>query len=80
MIGLHNTGPVLEVQEFLAKRGSPITFPLAMDGKHGATASAYGVQALPSYAVIDRDGRLAFLGHDWERARQTAADLLKERP
>ncbi len=80
MIGLHNTGPALEVQEFLQKRGLKLTFPLAMDGKHGATASAYSVEALPTYAVVDRDGNIAYLGHEWKQAREKAVDLLERHP
>ena len=80
MIGLHNTGPALEVQEFLQRRGLKITFPLAMDGKHGATASAYGVEVLPTYTVIDRDGNIAYLGHEWEQAQRQATGLLEKRP
>ena len=80
MVGLHNTGPALEVQEFLQKQGLKITFPLAMDGKHGATASAYGVEALPTYAVIDREGSIAYLGHQWEQAQEKATDLLARHP
>ena len=80
MVGLHNTGPAPEVEEFLQKRGLKITFPLAMDGKHGATASAYGVDGLPTYAVIGQDGNIAYLGHEWEPAQRTATDLLENRP
>ena len=80
MIGLHNAGPVLEVQEFLEEQGLKIGFPLAMDGKDGATGSVYGVVALPTYAVVDRDGTVAYLGHQWEPARQKAADLLDKQP
>ena len=80
MIGLHNTGPALEVQEFLQKRDLEITFPLAMDGKHGATACAYSAQVLPTYAVIDRDGNIVYLGHEWEQAQRKATDLLEKRP
>ena len=43
LIGMHNAGPALEVREFLARRGLQIGFPLAMDGRGGATATAYGV-------------------------------------
>ena len=80
MVGLHNTGPALEVEEFLQKQGLKLTFPLAMDSKHGSTASAYGVVGLPAYAVIDREGSIAYLGHQWEQARQKATDLLDKHP
>lgn len=80
MIGMHNAGPVLEVQEFLEKQGLKITFPLAMDGTYSERSSAYGVVALPTYAVIDREGGIAYLGHQWEPARGKAADLLARQP
>lgn len=80
MIGMHNTGPALEVQEFLQKQGLKITFLLAMDGKHAATASAYGVTELPTYAVIGQDGNIVYLGHDWEQAQRKAADLFEKHP
>jgi protocatechuate 3,4-dioxygenase beta subunit/thiol-disulfide isomerase/thioredoxin len=77
MVGIHNAGPAQEVREFLARQEWKVSFPLAMDGKHGATARAYGIVALPTYAVIDREGRLIYLGHEWKEAEAKTLGLLQ---
>jgi RNA polymerase sigma factor (sigma-70 family) len=81
VIGLHESGFAVEkVAEFARKRG--LNFALAIDrpeteeGWFGASFKAYGVHAIPSAAVIDRQGRVAFVGRFTE-ALQKAADLLE---
>jgi len=72
--------PVEEVREFLGKRKEPpITYPLARDarGIGGKTTAAYGVDSYPIYAVIDRQGLLAYVGRDWTEARAKATELLR---
>jgi thiol-disulfide isomerase/thioredoxin len=81
IIGLHESrGTVEEVAEFAAKRG--MTYPLAIDrpakesGWFGATFAAYGVRGIPSAAVLDREGKVVFIG-EFRLALEKAAVLLK---
>ena len=78
IIGLHDSSATPErVAEFARKRG--LTWPLAVDRPgegFGATFAAYGVRSIPRAAVLDRQGRLAFLGQ-FDEALVKAADLLK---
>ena len=80
LIGLHDSGGTAEqVAEFARKRG--LTFRLAVDrpadedGWFGATFKDYGVRGIPAAAVIDRQGKVAFVGR-FPEALQKAADLL----
>ncbi len=82
IIGLHDSsGTVKELAEFAAKRG--LTYPLAIDrepkesGWFGATFAAYGIRGIPSAAVLDRQGKLAFVG-DFRQAIEKAAEILKK--
>jgi peroxiredoxin len=81
IIGLHDSsGTVEQVAEFAAKRG--ISYPLAIDrasnesGWFGATFAAYGVRGIPSAAVLDRQGKVVFVGQ-FREAIEKAAALLK---
>jgi len=83
IIGLHDSsGTVKELAEFAAKRG--LNYPLAIDrapngeGWFGATFAAYGVRAIPTAAVLDRQGKLVFLGEFREAIEQAAALLKKD--
>jgi peroxiredoxin len=80
MIGLHDSGATVEqVAKFAVKRG--LTYPIAIDrptgetGWFGATFKEYGVRAIPAAAVIDRQGKITFVGR-FNEALQKAADLL----
>jgi RNA polymerase sigma factor (sigma-70 family) len=80
LIGLHDGGSTVErVAEFARKRG--LTYPLAVDrpavedGWFGATFKDYGVRGIPGAAVIDRQGKVVFVGR-FREALQKAADLL----
>ncbi len=82
IIGLHDSsGTLKELAEFAAKRG--ITYQLAIDreskesGWFGVTFAAYGIRGIPSAAVLDRDGKVAFVG-DFREAIEKAAALLKK--
>ena len=63
-------GPVTATTEavraFVAKRGSALTYPVALDAD-GAMArtwlDAAGVTGIPSTFVVDRAGKLAWIGH-----------------
>ena len=81
VIGLHDSsGTVEQLAEFAAKRG--LSYPLAIDraskesGWFGATFAAYGVRGIPSAAVLDRQGKVVFVGPFGE-AIEKAAPLLK---
>ncbi|APW64217.1 TlpA disulfide reductase family protein [Paludisphaera borealis] len=81
IIGLHDSsGTVKEVSEFAAKRG--LAYPLAIDrpssesGWFGATFAAYGVRGIPGTAVLDRHGRIVFIGQ-FSEAVNKAGELLK---
>ena len=81
IIGLHeSSGTVEQVAEFATKRG--MTYPLAIDrpakesGWFGATFAAYGVRGIPSAAVLDRQGKVVFVGQ-FREAIEKAAALLK---
>ncbi len=80
LIGLHDSGGTVDqVAEFARKRG--LTYRLAIDrpageeGWFGATSQEYGVRAIPAAAVIDRQGKVAFVGR-FPEALQKVADLL----
>jgi peroxiredoxin len=66
VIGLHADGAdATELAEFARRK--EITWPLAIDKPaaerfFGAGFQAYGVHAIPSFAVIDRDGRFVYCG------------------
>jgi RNA polymerase sigma factor (sigma-70 family) len=82
LIGLHNTGPPAE-QGTLFARARGLNYRLAIDrpadeeGWAGATFRAYGIRpaAVPAAAVIDRQGKVAFVG-SFREALRKAADLL----
>ena len=82
LIGLHNSGPTVgEAALFARQQG--LTYRLAIDhptdeeGWPGATFQSYGIHshAVPAAAVIDRQGKVAFVG-PFRQALQKAADLL----
>jgi len=68
-----------EVAQFAQKRG--LTYQLAIDRPapdsrgFGTTFKAYGIQGIPHCAVIDRQGRIAFVG-GLQQAAIEAAKLL----
>jgi len=41
-------------------KDTPVTFPVLLDPK-GDVSSEYGVQAMPSTVIIDKDGKVRFL-------------------
>ncbi len=80
VIGLHeNSATADEVAAFARKRG--LTYRLAIDrpadeeGWFGATFQEYGVRSIPAAAVIDRQGKVAFVG-SFREALQEAAKRL----
>jgi thiol-disulfide isomerase/thioredoxin len=80
IIGLHERGTTADqVAEFARKRGLTyrlaVDRPAAEDGWFGATFKDYGVRAIPAAAVIDRNGRVAFVGR-FPDALKEAAKLL----
>ena len=82
LIGLHESGgTVNQVAKFAGNH--LLTYRLAIDrpadedGWFGAAFKAYGVRAIPSAAVIDRQGRVVFVGR-FSEALQEAASLLEK--
>jgi RNA polymerase sigma factor (sigma-70 family) len=80
LIGLHESGATVDqVADFARKRG--LTYRLAVDRPadeeswFGATFQDYGVRAIPSAAVIDRQGKVVFVGQFREALRK-ASELL----
>ncbi|HSW45582.1 MAG TPA: redoxin family protein [Phycisphaerae bacterium] len=57
--------PVSVIKKYLADSGKKIDFPIAVD-RNGATVRAYmmpfGAEGIPWSCVIDKDGRLAWVG------------------
>jgi hypothetical protein len=77
---MHECGaPEDPVAEFVRKRG--LTYRLKLDrpageeGWFGATFKDYGVRAIPAAAVIDRQGKIAFVGRFHEALPETAKRL-----
>jgi len=79
LVGLHDSSATPEeVAAFAAKRG--LSWALAVDRPgegFGATFDAYGVRTIPSAAVLDRAGRIAFVGR-FPEALAKAAKLLDD--
>ena len=65
LIGICGTDGSEDMAQIVKKRG--ITYPVAIDDTGDKSVSAYEVQSLPTYFVIDRDGRLRFA--DIKRSR-----------
>ena len=67
VIGLHDaSGKEAEVVEFASKKG--LTFPIAIDNidpkskTFGATFAKFGIHGIPSAVVIDKAGKVAYIG------------------
>ncbi len=80
LIGMHVSGNTVEaVAEFARERG--LTYRLAIDRPangtawFGATFRAYDVRTIPSAALIDRQGKIVFIGQ-MRKALESAANLL----
>jgi len=81
LIGLHDAGAKVEdVTGFASKH--ELTYLLGIDrpadkgSSFGATFQAFGIRAIPNAAVIDREGRIAFVGR-FKDGLQKAEELLK---
>lgn len=80
IVGLHESGGDVAAVAELARRFG-LSYQLAIDrtaaDSHGfgATFKGYGVQGIPNCAVIDKEGRLAYLGK-FAQAADAAARLL----
>jgi thiol-disulfide isomerase/thioredoxin len=67
VIGLHGAGVTAkQLREFAG--GKKLGYPLAIDAddagaSFGRTFRQYGILGIPTVAVIDRDGKVAYLGH-----------------
>ena len=81
MIGLHAPGvSPAELEQFAQEHH--LTYPQAIDAPDDrdrgveSTFRQYGVKGLPSVAVIDRSGRVAYLGHFLSEAIGSLGPLL----
>jgi peroxiredoxin len=81
LIGLHGNRTTVERLTSFAKENQ-LAYQLAIDreatesGWFGATMQAFGVRGIPSAAVINRQGRLVYLG-DFRQALKRVDGLLK---
>lgn len=68
------------IQQFVKQRG--LTHPIAVDRPFGhfvgETMMRYGVRTLPTYAVIDRQGILRYLGGNLLEVLTWVEKLLKQ--
>lgn len=85
VIGLHPGGTsTAELRKFAQQHH--LTYPLAIDapdGKNlsfGKTFREYTVVGIPSVAVIDRSGKVAYLGHSLDEAMVSLGPLLARTP
>lgn len=81
MISIHTPSwETKRVQKFVKERN--LTHPVAVDRPVsrylGETMMRYGVQTLPTYAVIDRQGILRYLGSSLLEALTCIEQLLKK--
>jgi protocatechuate 3,4-dioxygenase beta subunit/peroxiredoxin len=83
VIGLHDSGATPEKLREFAKEHK-LTFPLAIDAPDeqkitfGKTFRTYGVQGIPSVAVIDRNSKVAYLGNFLTEALARVGALLAQ--
>lgn len=70
--------PEQEVREFLAKHPS-YTFPVALRDEDSTAGRDYDVRGIPTYVVIDAQGKIASTGHDFEEAAKVALGLVGEK-
>jgi peroxiredoxin len=82
VVGLHDASASrAQLQEFARKQ--KLSYPLAIDAadparpSFGRTFGGYGVHAIPSYAVIDRSGQVAYLGGSLAEAVGRLGGLLE---
>ncbi len=85
VIGLHDSGTTQrQLAQFAAAR--ELSYPLAIDAEDkqrlsfGQTFSQYTVRGIPTYAVIARDGSVAFLDHSLAGAIAALSELLARSP
>jgi peroxiredoxin len=83
VIGLHGSGiKPKQLKEFA--EGKKLTYPLAIDAEDpqgmsfGRTFRQYGVVGIPAVAVIDREGKVAYLGNFLAEAVSRAAALVAQ--
>ncbi|HEV3298232.1 MAG TPA: M56 family metallopeptidase [Planctomycetaceae bacterium] len=81
VVGVYDAGDTDENLKKLVDK-KKLTFSIAIDKPGprknglGKTAQAFGIDAVPTTAVIDREGKIAYIGH-LQVALQTVARLLK---
>lgn len=81
VVGLHGAEPNKKmVEDFVKAR--KLTYPIAIDADepqkmtHGLMMSDYGIEGIPTVAVVDRKGIVRYLGYGLEGAVGTIGKLL----
>ncbi|MDR4509480.1 MAG: TlpA family protein disulfide reductase [Candidatus Brocadiaceae bacterium] len=77
-IGVSLDDDIRDVQGFVQHEG--VEWPQIFDGKRwdGKLPSLYFVQAIPTLFVLDREGRIRYIGNDTKSISRIAATLLTE--
>jgi thiol-disulfide isomerase/thioredoxin/protocatechuate 3,4-dioxygenase beta subunit len=84
VIGLHGSGVTpKQLREFA--QGKKLTYPMAIDAddaglSFGKTFRQYGIQGIPTVAIVDREGKVAYLGHSLAEAVGRMGAILAAAP
>jgi len=62
-LGYLGVGYVLAAQEFARANG--MTWPQGLDSKGSVIFGVFGIESLPSYVLIDAQGRIAYVMKGW---------------
>ena len=66
--------------EFVKQQGEKMSYGIAEDNKSGAVATAFmtasGQQGIPTVMIVNRDGRLAWLGHPMMGMRKALDQII----
>lgn len=76
LIGVHSDDNAAEMKK--AVKTHKITWPIAQDTK-GKTLKAYESNAFPTYALVDRKGKLRVMDVEPEELERVIKLLLKEK-
>jgi TolA-binding protein len=68
--------PLSKVQPFVKKEN--MNYIVGADAK--ATFKTFGVKAYPTMLVVDRGGKVAYKGHDFDQAEKAVESALKAEP
>ncbi len=77
LIGIHSDKDAKAMKETVKKNS--ITWPIAQDNS-GKTTEAFATNAFPTYALIDRKGKVRVMDIEPEDLEKAIKLLLKEKP